>query len=64
MYSTKKQRELMAEEVAKLKDLATIINNLEAVIEKEEINNPAIVSRIATIKEKIKEVIKNLETIT
>lgn len=64
MYITKKQRELIVEEVVKLKDLATIINNLEAVIEKEEINNPAIVSRIATIKEKTKEVIKNLETIT
>lgn len=50
--------------VNNLKELSTIVDNLDSAIKKEEIENPAIVSRITIIKEKIKEVTENLETIT
>ena len=50
--------------VDNLKELSTIVDNLDSAIKKEEIENPAIVSRITIIKEKIKEVTENLETIT
>ena len=50
--------------VDNLKELSTIIDNLDSVIKKEEIENPAIVSRIEIIKSKILTVIESLETIT
>ena len=54
----------LEEIVDNLKELSTIVNNLDLAIKKEEIENPAIVSRIETIKGKIVTVIENLETIT
>ena len=50
--------------VGNLKELSTIVDNLDSSIKKEEIENPAIVSRIEIIKSKILTVIENLETIT
>ena len=50
--------------VGNLKELSTIVDNLDSVIKKEEIENPAIVSRIEIIKSKILTVIESLETIT
>ena len=50
--------------VDNLKELSTIVDNLDSAIKKEEIENPAIVSRIEIIKSKILTVIENLETIT
>ena len=50
--------------VDNLKELSTIVDNLDSAIKKEEIENPAIVSRIEIIKSKILTVIESLETIT
>ena len=50
--------------VDNMKELSTIVDNLDSAIKKEEIENPAIVSRIEIIKSKILTVIESLETIT